>query len=38
VTKDEQIRDVFGHIGKIWDGVDILIHSVAFANRDELKG
>lgn len=38
VTKDEDIRDVFDRIGKVWDCVDILIHSVAFANRDELKG
>jgi enoyl-[acyl-carrier protein] reductase I len=38
VTKDEDIRNVFSEIGKVWDGVDILIHSVAFANREELKG
>lgn len=38
VTKDEEIRDVFAKIGKAWGGIDILIHSVAFANRDELKG
>jgi enoyl-[acyl-carrier protein] reductase I len=38
VTKDEDIRNVFAEIGKVWDGVDILIHSIAFANREELKG
>lgn len=38
VTSDEDIARVFADIGKEWDGVDILIHSVAFANREELKG
>lgn len=38
VTKDDDIRNVFTEIGKVWDGVDILVHSVAFANREELKG
>jgi enoyl-[acyl-carrier protein] reductase I len=38
VTKDQDIRNVFSEISKVWDGVDILIHSVAFANREELKG
>ena len=38
VTSDDDIRNVFSGIGKVWDGIDILVHSVAFANRDELKG
>lgn len=38
VTSDDDIAQVFAEIGKVWDGVDILIHSVAFANREELKG
>jgi len=38
VTNDDQIRKVFEDVGKVWDGVDIIIHSVAFANREELKG
>ncbi|MDD3293758.1 MAG: enoyl-ACP reductase [Geobacteraceae bacterium] len=38
VTRDDDIRNVFSGVGKVWDGVDILVHSVAFANRDELKG
>jgi len=38
VTSDEDIQKVFAEIGKTWDGIDILIHSLAFANRDELKG
>ncbi len=38
VTRDEDIRNVFSEIGKKWDVIDILVHSLAFANRDELKG
>ncbi|OGU17063.1 MAG: enoyl-ACP reductase [Geobacteraceae bacterium GWC2_53_11] len=38
VTSDEEIAAVFSELGKVWDGVDIVIHAVAFANKDELKG
>ena len=38
VTSDEDIRNVFSELGKIWDGVDIIIHAIAFANKEELKG
>lgn len=38
VTSDSDIEKVFAELGKVWDGIDILIHSVAFANREELKG
>ena len=38
VTSDNEIRNVFSELGKIWDGVDILIHAIAFANKEELKG
>lgn len=38
VTSDEEIAAVFSELGKIWDGVDIIIHAVAFANKEELKG
>ena len=38
VTSDAEIDSVFSEIGKIWDGVDIIIHAVAFANKEELKG
>ncbi len=38
VTSDEEIKAVFTELGKIWDGIDIIIHSVAFANKEELKG
>lgn len=38
VTSDEEIAAVFSELGKVWDGVDVVIHAVAFANKDELKG
>ena len=38
VTSDAEIAAVFSELGKIWDGVDIIIHAVAFANKEELKG
>lgn len=38
VSSDEQIQAVFEHIDDYWDGLDILIHSVAYAPRDQLDG
>jgi enoyl-[acyl-carrier protein] reductase I len=38
VTSDEEIAAVFTELGKVWDGVDVIIHAVAFANKEELKG
>jgi enoyl-[acyl-carrier protein] reductase I len=38
VASDEQIENVFTELGKHWDGLDIIIHSVAFAPRDQLEG
>jgi enoyl-[acyl-carrier protein] reductase I len=38
VRSDEQIKTVFSEIGAAWGGFDILVHSVAFANKEELKG
>jgi len=38
VTSDDEIKSVFSELGKIWDGVDIVIHAIAFANKEELKG
>jgi enoyl-[acyl-carrier protein] reductase I len=38
VTRDDEIRGVFSELSKVWDGVDIVIHSIAFANKEELKG
>ncbi len=38
VQSDADIKAVFERIGAAWGGLDTLIHSVAFASKDELKG
>ena len=38
VTSDEQIDSVFNAINEKWGGIDVLIHAVAFANREDLEG
>ncbi len=38
VAKDEQITSIFNEVNQKWGGLDILIHSVAFANKDDLHG
>jgi enoyl-[acyl-carrier protein] reductase I len=38
VTKDGEIASAFGALRERWGTVDIVIHAVAFALRDELKG
>ncbi len=38
VSSDEEIKSVFDELEKSWDGLDIIIHSVAFAPRKELEG
>ncbi len=38
VSTDEQIDNVFTVLGKEWDGLDCIIHSVAFAPREALDG
>lgn len=38
VGNDEQIENVFDTLGKTWDELDIVIHSVAFAPREQLSG
>jgi enoyl-[acyl-carrier protein] reductase I len=36
VSSDEQIDDLFTALGKRWDGLDIIVHSVAFAPADHM--
>ena len=38
VTDDSQIEAVFNRLKKEWGGLDSLIHSVAYAKKEELKG
>ena len=38
VSDDAQIEATFAALGKAWDSLDILVHSVAFAPREALTG
>ncbi len=38
VADDAEIDAVFDGLAKHWDGIDILVHSVGFAPRDQLEG
>ncbi|MDX1406313.1 MAG: enoyl-ACP reductase [Woeseiaceae bacterium] len=38
VGSDEQIDAVVESLGKDWDGLEVLVHSVGFAPRDQLSG
>ncbi len=38
VSNDDQINNVFTALGKHWDGLDSIVHSVAFAPREALDG
>jgi enoyl-[acyl-carrier protein] reductase I len=38
VAEDAQIDHLFSELGKHWDGLDVLVHSVGFAPREALQG
>jgi len=38
VSDDDEIEAVFKELGGSWDNLDILVHSVGFAPRDQLEG
>jgi enoyl-[acyl-carrier protein] reductase I len=38
VSDDAQIEALFGELAKHWDGLDGLVHAIAFAPREALKG
>jgi len=38
VGSDEEIDAVFAALGESWDGLDVLVHSVGFAPREQLEG
>ena len=37
-TNDDQMDAVFEKLGKDWGGLDFLVHSIAFSDKNELKG
>lgn len=38
VSEDAQIADCFAQLGERWDGLDILVHAIAFAPREAIAG
>ncbi|MEE2984428.1 MAG: enoyl-ACP reductase [Gammaproteobacteria bacterium] len=38
VASDEEIQNVFNHLDNYWEHADILVHSIAYAPREELRG
>jgi len=38
VGRDEDIRTVFENLRQSWSEIDVVVHAVAFAQRDDLKG
>lgn len=38
VTSDEDIENLFTELGKQWDGLDCMVHSIAYAPADQLEG
>lgn len=37
-TNDEQVADVFDTVEREWGGLDVLVHSIAYADRSDLDG
>jgi enoyl-[acyl-carrier protein] reductase I len=38
VSRDEDIESAFSRIRESWDEIDVVVHAVAFAPREELRG
>ncbi|WP_366553488.1 enoyl-ACP reductase FabI [Aquibaculum sediminis] len=38
VTDEDSIDAVFESLGKSWDGLDFVVHAIAYADKDQLKG
>lgn len=38
VSSDEDVEGVFEHLDDYWDHLDVIVHSVAYAPREELEG
>lgn len=38
VTSDDQVKELFDFLGEKWGRLDGMVHSLAFANQDDLKG
>lgn len=38
VTSDEQVESTFAGISEAWGGLDVLVHSIAYADKTDLSG
>ena len=38
VTNEASMENVFAAIGDAWDGLDFVVHAIAYSDKDELKG
>jgi len=38
VTKDEEVKSVFEALGRDWGSLQLLVHAVAFAKKEDLEG
>jgi enoyl-[acyl-carrier protein] reductase I len=38
VAEDQQIEELFSTLKRSWDSLDILVHSIAYAPKDQLEG
>lgn len=38
VASDDEIANLFSALGKVWDGLDGLVHSIAYAPREAIDG
>ena len=38
VAEDSQIEDTMSYVADHWDGLDVIVHSVGFAPRDQIQG
>ncbi|MBR9988688.1 MAG: enoyl-ACP reductase [Gemmatimonadetes bacterium] len=38
VTNDEEVEACFEQVRAKWDGIDVLVHAIGFANREDLDG
>lgn len=38
VTDDTQVSEAFGQVREVWGGLDVLVHSVAYADKNDLSG
>ncbi len=38
VSRDQEVARAFAELGRVWDRLDVLVHSIAFAPREALDG